>query len=84
MTSGACRKASEKVYLYLDKEMSGFRRWQIKRHLRKCGGCSRSYDFETHFKAAIREKTAVEADPELIGRLRTFLSEHGSDEPQGN
>ena len=84
MSSGACRKASEKVYFYLDKEMSGFRQWQIKRHLRKCDDCCDRYDFETHFKAAIREKTASEADPELIGRLRAFLSEHGTDDAPGS
>ena len=83
MSSEACRKASEKVYLYLDREMSSFRQWQVKRHLRKCDDCGEMYDFEAHFKAAIREKTAVDPDPELIGRLRAFLSEHGSDDTLG-
>lgn len=80
--SRSCGKASEQVYLYLDQEMSRFRSWQIRRHLRKCEDCCGKFDFETHFKAVIREKTATDAPPELIHRLHAFLEEHGADDPQ--
>ncbi len=76
----ACTDATEQVYLYLDNEMSRFRYWKVKRHLKKCPPCCSKFDFETEFKQVVRRKSQESAPPELIGRLRAFLEEHGADD----
>ena len=75
-----CAKATEQVYLYLDNEMSRFRYWRVRRHLKKCPPCCSKFDFEAEFKQVVRRKAQEPAPPELIDRLRTFLTEHGADE----
>jgi mycothiol system anti-sigma-R factor len=74
----ACARAAEQVYFYLDNEMSSFRRWRVKHHLRKCPPCSSQFDFEAEFKRVVRRKSQDPAPPELIDRLRAFLREHGA------
>ena len=76
----ACSEATEQVYLYLDNEMSRFRYWKVKRHLKKCPPCCSKFDFEAEFKQVVRRKSQDSAPPELIGRLRAFLEEHGADD----
>jgi mycothiol system anti-sigma-R factor len=75
-----CARAAEEVYFYLDNEMSRFRHWRVKRHLRKCPPCTSQFDFEAEFKQVVRRKSQDAAPPELIDRLRAFLQEHGADE----
>ncbi len=76
----ACTDATEQVYLYLDNEMSRFRYWKVKRHLKKCPPCCSKFDFEAEFQQVVRRKSQDSAPPELIGRLRAFLEEHSADD----
>ncbi len=82
MSLRRCDDVMEQAYLYLDDEITWYRRTRIRRHLKRCTGCLSTIEFETHFKRVIREKGFEEPDPELIQRLRAFLHEHehGSDE----
>lgn len=81
-----CDDAVEKVYFYLDEEMTWYRRRRIRRHLKRCTNCDGAYSFEAHFIEVVRRKAREEPPPEqmeeLIGRLRALLHEHGSDEVQ--
>ncbi len=74
----ACAKATEQVYLYLDQEMSRFRYWKVRRHLRRCPPCCSKFDFEAEFKQVVQSRSRDAAPPELMDRLRTFLQEHGA------
>ena len=76
----ACYRATKQVYLYLDNEMSRYRYWKVKRHLRNCPPCCSKFDFEAEFKLMVRTKSQDPAPTELIDRLRTFLQEHGADD----
>ena len=77
-----CDQAIEEMYFFLDGEITWYRRMRIRRHLRRCGMCDGAFAFETRFKSVIRERMRDEPPPELIDRLRTFLNEHATDEPQ--
>ena len=77
-----CDEAIDQVYYFLDGETTWYKRLRIRRHLRRCGGCTEAFAFETRFKAMIRRKCQEDPPAELIDRLRAFLHEHGTDEPQ--
>lgn len=78
MSHKQCARATEQVYLFLDSEMTRWRYLRVKRHLKKCPPCCSKFDFETHLRLLVREKSREEAPPELIDRLRALLREHGA------
>ncbi len=75
-----CNQSIEQMYLFLDGEITWYRRVRIRRHLRRCGGCTDAFSFEDRVKTVLRTKCRDEVPPELIERIRTFLHEHGTDE----
>lgn len=77
-----CDRAIEQMYFFLDGEITWYKRIRIRRHLRRCRMCDDAYAFETRFKSVIRQRVRDDPPPELIDRLRAFLIEHESDEPQ--
>ena len=74
-----CHEAIEKVYYFLDGEITWYRRQRIRRHLRRCRTCNGAYEFEAAFLQVVRRKGVEAPPPELIDRLRTFLEEHGDE-----
>ena len=72
-----CAEARAKMYEYLDREVGMYRRWKIRRHLRRCPPCEDG--FETKLKGKIREHCVDEVPEELYERLRTFLRENKAD-----
>jgi mycothiol system anti-sigma-R factor len=81
MGSNRCDEALGKVYLYLDGEMTWYRRLRIKRHLRSCDGCGDAYWFESRFRTVIKDRLDEEPPPEFIERLRDYLREEGPADP---
>ena len=78
MKSSDCHKAQEKVYNYLDGEIGRYRRWQIRRHLRRCRPCTGGFSFESKLQQRIREDCVEDVPEELVIRLKTFLRQNGS------
>jgi len=72
-----CHKAREKVYHYLDGEVSRYRRWRIERHLRRCPPCTGGFSFESKLQQRIREDCVDDVPEEFMARLTTFLDQNG-------
>ena len=78
-----CNEARDKVYYYLDHEqLTWVQRTRIRYHLWRCTRCADCYGFEAHLQAVIRSRSQEDPPTELIDRLRAFLHEQGTDEPQ--
>ncbi|HEY7563486.1 MAG TPA: zf-HC2 domain-containing protein [Acidimicrobiia bacterium] len=73
--SEACDDAFHDVYSYLDREVSWFRSWRLRRHLRACDGCENAYEFEQRLRIVVRTKLAEDASPEFIARLRQAIEQ---------
>ena len=84
MIKKTCAEAHRQVYEYLDGEISLYRRWKIRRHLRRCPPCQDGFDFETDLKSRIRDGCAEDIPRELLDRLRASLRENGPDGPVGD
>ena len=74
-----CDDCLNEVYTYLDRELSTFAAWRVRRHLKTCGGCEAAYGFEERLRVVIRLRLREEAPPEFLARLRAAIDqERGS------
>lgn len=55
-----CDETYKGMYLYLDKEITVWRRWKITRHLDRCPPCSRGFDFELELREVIMTRSRNE------------------------
>lgn len=44
-----CRDAVERLYEYLDRELTPSLRAEVERHLKECAGCFKHFEFERAF-----------------------------------
>ena len=68
-----CDQALHEVYLYLDRELTWWRRRQIRRHLAGCPPCENGYSFERRLKIVVKERLAEEVPAEFIERLNAAI-----------
>ncbi len=67
-----CQDCLERLYQYLDKELSVDDVAVVRRHLDDCSGCSDHFYFEARFIQKIRDACADERAPEHL-RQRIVL-----------
>ena len=65
-----CREAVERLYFFLDGELTVERRRVIQQHLDECSDCIEAYEFELELRTAIA-KGCRESVPESL-RLRVY------------
>ena len=65
-----CREAVERLYFFLDGELTVERRAIIQRHLDECSDCIEAYEFEVELRTAIA-RGCREAVPDAL-RLRVY------------
>ncbi len=73
----ACDDSRARVYSYLDGEIGRYRRWKIRRHLRRCPPCTDGFSFERKLQMKIRDDCVDDVPEELYDRLSAFLRENG-------
>lgn len=78
----ACDQALAEIYLYLDRELTWWRRRQIRRHLADCPPCLQGYTFERRLKVVVRECLAEEVPDEFMQRLNEALREERLPHPE--
>jgi len=65
-----CKEAVERLYHFLDGELTDERRVMIQRHLDACSDCIEAFEFEVELRAAI-VRGCREPVPESL-RVRVF------------
>ena len=77
-----CTDAIERIYHFLDGELTDEKRVEIKRHLDECPPCVDAYDFETELRHVIANRCRDHVPGSLVERVRAALLEeerrHGS------
>jgi len=63
--NAACRDAVERLYHFLDGELTVERRQLIQRHLDECTDCIEAYEFEAELRLAI-SRGCKEAVPDTL------------------
>lgn len=77
-----CDQALAEIYLYLDRELTWWRRRRIRRHLAECPPCMNGFSFERRLKVVVRQRLAEEVPPEFVDRLHAALRSEQTDFPQ--
>ncbi len=61
-----CRDVIDRVYEYLDGEMTAHDVAKIRQHLDECGPCLSQYDLDEVLKALIRRSCVCEVAPDSL------------------
>ena len=70
-----CRDILDRVYSYLDEEVTVDDVAKIRHHLEECGPCLQQYDLESALKALVKRSCACEpAPPDLRMRILTQIT----------
>ena len=68
-----CGEAIHRVYLYLDGELTAYKRVEITRHLDECPPCAQGFDFEIELRQVIASRCRDEVPSELRARIAEAL-----------
>jgi mycothiol system anti-sigma-R factor len=73
-----CDETIERLYFYLDGELTEERRVEIARHLDMCGPCVGAYGFESELRRVIANRCKDHVPDALIDRVASALRDEGS------
>ena len=65
----------QRLYSYLDGELTDDRRTNIQRHLDDCPSCFSAFDFEAELRIVVAAKCQTSVPTSLVERIRATLSE---------
>jgi mycothiol system anti-sigma-R factor len=83
-----CREALDRLYTFLDGELTESRRHDIQHHLDTCSPCLEAFDFEADLKLMVARHCRDEVPEQLRIRVAMALREasgtfHGSEDGAG-
>jgi len=70
-----CRDVLDRVYEYLDEEMTHHDIEKIKHHLDECGPCLEKFDLEDVLKSLVRRSCQDHAPVELRAKIMARITE---------
>jgi mycothiol system anti-sigma-R factor len=70
-----CREALDRLYTFLDGELTEERRHEIQDHLSTCLPCLEAFDFEAELKVLIATRCRDEVPAQLRVRVALALTE---------
>jgi mycothiol system anti-sigma-R factor len=73
-----CDETIERLYFYLDGELTEQRRVEIKRHLDLCGPCVGAYGFEAELRKVVANRCKDHVPEALIERVAEALRDEHS------
>jgi mycothiol system anti-sigma-R factor len=79
-TTSECREALERLYVYLDGELTESRRDAIRTHLEECSPCLEAFDFEAELKIVVARHCKDRVPDGLRVRVAMAISEASGEE----
>lgn len=68
-----CEETIERLYHFLDGELTDEKRKAIERHLDECGPCVRAYGFEAELRQVIANRCRDHVPESLVERVHAAL-----------
>jgi len=78
-----CNETIERLYHYLDGELTDVRRIEIERHLDDCPPCLHAFDFEAELRQVIADRCRDRVPEALRRRIHDALVEAERDRVGG-
>jgi len=78
-SSTECREALERLYVYLDGELTDTRRDAIRSHLEDCSPCLEVFDFEAELKMVVARHCRDRVPDRLRERVAFAIAEASGD-----
>ena len=78
-----CNETIERLYHYLDGELTEERRVEIRRHLDECSPCLDAFDFEAELRVVIASRCKDHVPEALRRRVHDALQEEERREASG-
>jgi len=78
-----CNETIERLYHYLDGELTDERRAEIKDHLDECSPCLDAFDFEAELRSVVANRCKDHVPDALRQRVRDALLEEERRERSG-
>ena len=73
-----CREAVERLYVFLDGELTAERRAVIQHHLDECSDCIEAYEFEAELRLAVSRGCRESVPEQLRDRIARALQLPGA------
>jgi mycothiol system anti-sigma-R factor len=70
-----CEETIERLYHFLDGELTEERRREIERHLDECAPCVRAYGFEAELRQVVANRCRDHVPESLVERVHAALLE---------
>jgi mycothiol system anti-sigma-R factor len=64
-----CQKAFHRMHPYLDGELRVWRRWSVRRHIKRCPPCADGFVYEIEFRQVIATRCRDETPHDLRERI---------------
>jgi len=79
-----CNETIERLYTYLDGELTDERRHEIKEHLDECAPCLGAFDFEFELRQVIANRCKDHVPASLRRRVHDAIREEERREASGS
>ncbi|MEI7859283.1 MAG: mycothiol system anti-sigma-R factor [Acidimicrobiales bacterium] len=73
----SCDETIEKLYVYLDGELTEQRRIEIARHLDLCGPCVGAFGFEAELRKLVADRCQDRVPDALLARVAAAIRAEG-------
>jgi mycothiol system anti-sigma-R factor len=83
-TTSQCRQALERLYTYLDGELTEVRQQEIRTHLEECSPCLEAFDFEAELKIVVSRYCRDQVPERLRLRVSVALTEASNTSAEGS
>jgi len=78
-----CQEAADRLYEYLDRELTPATEAEVRAHLAACAPCSSLFEFETAYLRFLHARTRSQGAPEHVRRRIVDALLHGGDVAPG-
>jgi mycothiol system anti-sigma-R factor len=72
-SDGTCQSAIERLYFFLDGELTIDRRSAIQAHLDECPSCFGAFGFEAELRSVVQQGLVAEVPDSLVNRIRLAI-----------
>jgi mycothiol system anti-sigma-R factor len=75
-----CKEVVERLYVFLDGELTDQRRDLIRRHLDECSPCLEAFEFETELRTMISSRSKERCPDVLLDKIARVLQDDEGEE----